>query len=146
MISARQRSSIAEARHSARRLSVCVVDPGVGDYADWPTVAQKHGVELTLVSSAEEALRADREQRFDFWFVSTALPGLPGADLCRMVKSRRPAAALAIVCDRYSPEAEIAARGAGATLFVCKPAHHDALAGWLTRARGVPTSRRASPC
>ena len=44
-----------------------------------------------------------------------------GMELLALVRQRAHFAAIYLVCDRYTPQEERAARAAGATAFFCKP-------------------------
>ena len=94
-------------------------------------MAQAQGGRLQIVASADEALRFSRAHPTDLWVVNTKLPGLSGTELCGLLKARSPQVPVYLVTDQYTPEGERAAWQARATLFGCKPAHHDWLGEWL---------------
>src|SRR5688572_3915649 len=106
---------------------VCVVDSKADDYQGWNATADANGFRLQFEVSVEEALRLARTAAVDLWVVNTELPRLSGYELCAMLKARSAHAAVHLVADRYTAEAEQAAWAARATVFRCKTAQSD----WL---------------
>jgi DNA-binding NarL/FixJ family response regulator len=70
--------------------------------------------------------------------VNAELPTLSGCDLCRMIKTRSPAAKVCLVADVYTAELERLAWAAGATLFVVKPAPIELLSLSLRGSQAPP--------
>ena len=71
------------------------------------------------------------------WLINMQLPDFSGAELLRLIRDRRPGTRVALVADVYSTADELAARAAGATAFLCKPAN----VRWIHECRW-----QASPC
>lgn len=113
--------------------TICVVDPHPEDYPTWPATAELRGLQLKFVTSAEEALRVDRNQTVDLWVVNADLPGLSGFDLCGMLRRQSAHAPVLLVTAEYSVEAEQAAWQARASMFGCKPAQHTWLHDFMAR-------------
>jgi CheY-like chemotaxis protein len=120
--------------------TVCVVDPQAGDYQDWHHCVDAHGVRLRFVASALDALRLARTHAVDLWVINTKLPGLSGCELCSMIQSRSGHAPVYLVADEYSPEEELSALSAHATMFCCKAAHQMWL-GQILRTFARPPRR-----
>ena len=111
--------------------TVCVVDPRVGDYQGWNAMGEARGLQLKFLTTAAEALRLARGQIVDLWVINSSLPGLSGHELCGMLKDRQPRAAVYLVANQYTPEAERQALRHRATLFGCKGGHIHWLDDWL---------------
>lgn len=71
------------------------------------------------------------------WLINMRLPDSSGAELLRLIRDRRPGTRVALVADVYSTTDELAARAAGATAFLCKPAN----VRWIQECRW-----QTSPC
>ena len=130
-------------RPVGRQTNVCVVDPRTDDYSLWRDAAETHGLQLTFLATADEALRHSRTQAVDLWVVNTELAGLSGFELCGMLKARSAHTAVYLVADAHSPATERAAWASRATVYTCKPAHADLLEQWWQR-RCQPT--HSLPC
>jgi CheY-like chemotaxis protein len=139
-----------ERRSPAKRpLTVCVVDPQASDYDGWDSLAKAHDARLHFAANAEVALRIASTEQIDLWVVNTELPGLSGFELCNMLKTRPTRAAVYLVADHYSADAEREAWRARATSFGYKPTHRTWLEEWLALRSGqmAPNaSANASPC
>ena len=57
---------------------------------------EKAGCDVTLVSSAEDAIRAYQLERHDLAVIDLQLPGMDGWQLASKLKAERPACAIAI--------------------------------------------------
>lgn len=57
---------------------------------------EKAGCDVTVVSSAEEAITAYERERHDLAVIDLQLPGMDGWQLASKLKSERPACAIAI--------------------------------------------------
>jgi DNA-binding response OmpR family regulator len=122
---------------------VLVVDANLGDY-DLVAGELKHdAVRLRLFSTGEDALRWAGTCASTLWVINIHLPDMSGISLLRHLRRRPLRFSVFLVSDVYALEDELAARAAGATAYLCKPAS----AAWLERAQ--PRCRspaiRASP-
>ena len=120
--------------------TVCIVDPQQSNYPDWDSLASSQGVRLLRFTNADEALRFSRTAAVDLWVINTQLPGLSGCELCSMLRSRSPQAAVYLVANEYSPAEERSAWQARATLFLCQGAHATSLADWCEHRRTTANS------
>jgi DNA-binding response OmpR family regulator len=116
---------------------VVVADKKLDDYGPLVVELSERGVRVGLFSTGEEALRAANGNAATLWVVNVMLPDMTGVALLRLVRRRLPRATVFLVGDSYSADAELTARAAGATAYVCKPPS----AAWLE----VYQSQRSSP-
>jgi DNA-binding response OmpR family regulator len=104
-----------------------VVDENLDDYG--VLIAEQHAQDLRikLFATGESALHAARPTSGALWLINVRLPDMTGIHLLGLVRRGLRRCSVFLVGDRYSPEDELAARLAGATAYVCKPAS----AAWL---------------
>ncbi len=93
--------------------------------------ALKQPVTLHTFATGQAALLSMPRIAKARWLVNVHLPDMAGVDLLQLIRKRRPNAAVSLVADVYSANDELAARSAGATAFLCKPAE----ANWIRHCR-----------
>jgi DNA-binding response OmpR family regulator len=120
-----------------------VVDPNADDYD--PIVAEigREGLCAAFFSTGEEALRRANACASTLWMINSRLPDMSGVCLLTILRRRSQRTSVFVVGDAYSADDELAARVAGATAYLCKPATAD----WLEGRRTFYPSQdaRASP-
>jgi len=79
--------------------------------------------QVTTVATAEEAIRAHREQHFQLMLVDWTLSGMSGLDLCRLVRSGPGGedVVLLVITGRNRPDDLNAVLDAGASDYLSKP-------------------------
>jgi len=97
---------------------VYVVDVDRSGYAfaDDP----RSGVTTRFFDGAAAALRCRADTPPALWLINQELPEMSGTDLLELL-GRRSRCPVGIVTRDYDPQAEIAARTAGATFYLAKP-------------------------
>jgi DNA-binding response OmpR family regulator len=122
---------------------VFVVDAKLEDYDSVVGELDHGAVRLRLFSTGENALRGAGSCSSILWVINIHLPDMSGISLMKHLRRRQPRFSVFLVSDVYAVEDELAARAAGATAYLCKPAS----AAWLQRRQ--PRCRspaiRASP-
>ena len=98
---------------------------------------------MHFFSTGREALRAIGACPSMLWIVNIQLPDISGLGFLNLIRHRMRRCRVILVGDDYSVEDELAARSAGATAYVCKPAIVAWVTGYLTRCRSAPI--RAGP-
>lgn len=100
-------------------------------------------VAAKLLPTGQSALAYLQHTPGGVWLVNIHLPDMPGLELLTLLRQRRPGASVSLVGDSYSTEDELAARSAGATAFLCKPAETS----WLAEChhRSAPLAIHAGP-
>jgi DNA-binding response OmpR family regulator len=93
--------------------------------------------------TGEDALRAADTSPSSVWIVNVRLPDMSGITLLSLLRRRLRQCSILLVDDAYSAEDELAARSAGATAYLCKPARATWLKDCLPRCRSHAT--RAGP-
>ncbi len=112
-----------------------IVDRRPGDYAKLIHDAEASLLDVYFFSSGEAALRATCAASSTVWMINTRLPDVAGVDLLQEISRRSRKSVVYLVGDAYSPQEELAARTAGATFYVCKPASIAWLRGYHPRPR-----------
>ena len=112
-----------------------VVDANLDDYE--PLINEFHLDELSirLFSTGEDALRASAVSSSMLWIVNIRLPDISGLTFLQLVRRRMRRSSVFLVGNGYSAIDELAARSAGATAYVCKPASAAWLKGYRRLAR-----------
>lgn len=116
----------AHVRYSA----IYIIDPRPEDYKDLDSGIDNPAIRIRTIATASQALRIPRFEAPLFFVANTKLPDMSGFDLREMLMERWPYTPGYLVSDTYSPEDEVRARCAGATLYFCKPLQP----GWLAAA------------
>ena len=98
-----------------------VVDSRLQDYQNLSADLRSRNARCHLFTTGSDALRRVGLPESCLWLINTHLPDMRGMELLTLVRQRAPFAAIYLVCDRYTPQEERAARAAGATAFFCKP-------------------------
>jgi DNA-binding response OmpR family regulator len=120
-----------------------VVDARAADYDALLADPELQELRVSLFQTGEAALRAAPKSAAALWLINTRLPDLTGVALLRTISHRSPRPSVFLVGDVYSPVEELAARTAGATSYVCKPASRAWLEGYRQRIRAPAV--RAGP-
>jgi signal transduction histidine kinase len=91
---------------------------------------RERNYEVVAVDSAEEGLRAHREQPFQLMLVDWTLPGMSGLDLCREVRAEEGGeqVLILVITGRNKAEDLAAVLDAGATDYLSKPIDPEILA------------------
>jgi DNA-binding response OmpR family regulator len=119
-------------------LSLVVVDENSIDYQPIINELRQDNVVFYLYSTGEDALRDGHTSTSTVWIVNVRLPDMSGVEFVALINRRLRHCTIFLVGNQYSPEDELAARAAGATGYLCKPA----TATWLNGCR-MPASARA---
>ena len=120
-----------------------VVDSNCDEYLALAIALRAHEVRMHFFSTGREALRAIGACPSMLWIVNIQLPDISGLGFLNLIRHRMRRCRVILVGDDYSVEDELAARSAGATAYVCKPAIVAWVTGYLTRCRSAPI--RAGP-
>ncbi len=100
--------------------TMAVIDSDPRSYAAvMATLA--HRFHFLTATTAESALRAANGQAVWLWLIGARLPDTSGAEFCRLLRWREPAARVVVVGDSRQPDEEVACRMAGVTGFFGKP-------------------------
>ena len=83
-------------RTAIERVRILVVEDSEDQAGLLRRYFEKAGCDVTLVSSAEDAIRAYQLERHDLAVIDLQLPGMDGWQLATKLKSERPACAIAI--------------------------------------------------
>src|SRR4029078_6325513 len=116
-------------------LDLIVVDSNCDEYLALAIALRAHQVRLHFFSTGRAALRAIGACPSILWIVNTHLPDISGLSFLNLIRHRMRRCRVILVGDNYSVEDELAARSAGATAYVCKPASVAWVTGYLTRCR-----------
>ncbi len=108
-----------------------IVDPRPEDYGQMLESARGEQLSWIMVSSGHDALQQVGQASDAVWFVNVHLDDMRGTEVLTLIRERRPSASVVLVSNRYCEADELAARAAGATAYLCKPAE----ATWLDRCR-----------
>jgi DNA-binding response OmpR family regulator len=122
------------------RDDVIVVDPNRDDYAALLLEWQRDGLRCNQFVVGEDALKRARPAPRALWLVSTRLPDISSVDLLAILRRKGCRATFFLIGDGYSPADEFAARLAGASAYVCKPATREWLDALHPRCRSPATS------
>jgi DNA-binding response OmpR family regulator len=112
-----------------------VVDAKLDDYGVLIAAQREHDLRIKLFATGESALRAARASSVALWLINVRLPDMTGIHLLGLVRRRLRRCSVFLVGDTYSADDEVAARQAGATAYVCKPASAAWLESYLPRCR-----------
>ena len=112
-----------------------VVDANCHEYHALAIALRRHNVHIRLLATGTDALRAIGVFPSTLWIVNIRLPDISGVGFLKLIRHRLRRSRIILVGDEYSAEDELAARSAGATAYVCKPASAAWLAGCRTRCR-----------
>lgn len=118
-----------------RSADLIIVDRQPADYVKLLHEAEANLLDVYFFSSGEAALRATCASSSTLWMINTRLPDVAGVDLLQELTRRSHKSVVYLVGDSYSPQEEVAARTAGATFYVCKPASVAWLHGYYPRVR-----------
>ena len=123
--------------------NVIVVDPQPEDYTEIVSSVDERQLRLHLFATGDEAIRSSAATWCELWLVNMQLPDMTGIELMSLIRERDPQAAVFLVGNVQDSKDEIAARSAGSTAYVCKPAHAVWLSGLSVGARVNPTGQAA---
>jgi two-component system response regulator (stage 0 sporulation protein F) len=84
-------------------------------------IVLKHGHEVTVVDSGEEALEALDNQRFDLVFLDLVLPHLSGVEVLRAIKDRDKKTIVAVITGFGDDPQALEAMAMGPMFFIRKP-------------------------
>jgi two-component system OmpR family response regulator len=115
--------------------NVIVVDANCDAYHALAIALRPHDVHVCCFSTGRDALRTIGAFPSALWIVNIQLPDISGVDLLRLIRHRIRRCGIILVGDDYSAEDELAARAAGATAYLCKPASIAWLVGCWPRCR-----------
>jgi DNA-binding response OmpR family regulator len=110
---------------------VFVVDEKSIDYKSLVDELSRTDIRTNVYSTGEAALRARRSSASAVWIVNVRLPDISGFEFVALIRRRLQRCKVFLVGNKYSAEDELAARTAGATGYLCKPA----TASWLKDCR-----------
>jgi DNA-binding NtrC family response regulator len=119
---------------------VCVVDPRANALVGG--VKAGHDIQIETVRSHRDALRLAQQQPMDLWVIVTDPDEASGCDLCTMLASRQPQAAICVVAERYSADLERRAYASGAAAFGVAPAHFEWVDAWVAHRTSQHNARR----
>jgi DNA-binding response OmpR family regulator len=110
---------------------VFVVDENSIDYKQLVDELRRTDIRTNVYSTGEAALRARRISASTVWIVNVRLPDISGVEFVALIRRRLRRCKVFLVGNKYSVDDELAARTAGATGYLCKPA----TASWLKGCR-----------
>jgi DNA-binding response OmpR family regulator len=114
---------------------IAIVDPAIDDYELLLAELEGRAACIRMFVSGEEALLAVGKHPAALWMINARLPDMSGVELWELIRHRFPCASAFLVSNTYSVEDEVAARLAGATAYLCKPASVSWLDAPLPRCR-----------
>jgi DNA-binding NtrC family response regulator len=126
-------------RHSASEL--LIVDANAHDYSHLASELKRRQLQVHIYPSGEDALRASPATRWPLWMINVQLPDMPGITLLEHLRRRSSRSSVFLIADVHTAEAELAARSAGATAYLCKPPSAAWISGYFT----CTTAIRAGP-
>lgn len=88
-------------------------------------VLAKDGYEVTVLDSAESALKNIEEEAYDLVISDITLPGIDGIELLRRIKEKFPDQIVIIITAYASIETAVGALRAGAYDYIIKPIIHE---------------------
>jgi DNA-binding response OmpR family regulator len=112
-----------------------VVDANLDDYDLLAGECHRQGNRIRLCPTGEHALQAAVASSSTLWMINVRLPDMTGIHLLGLVRRRLRRSSIFLVGDEYSAADELAARLAGATAYLCKPASEAWLENYLPRCR-----------
>jgi response regulator RpfG family c-di-GMP phosphodiesterase len=112
---------------AVRSDDMIVVDAHLESYLSIVAELEARHARVALFDNGEEALRTPGAVPSTLWLVNMRLPDMSGIGLLTLIRRRVRRSNIFLVGDFYNPEDELAARSAGATAYLCKPA----TAAWL---------------
>jgi DNA-binding response OmpR family regulator len=112
-----------------------VVDANCDEYHALAIALRRHDVHIRLFATGTDALRAIDVFPSTLWIVNFRLPDISGVCLLKLIRRRLRRCRVILVGNDYSAADELAARSAGATAYVCKPASVAWVKGYRTRCR-----------
>lgn len=118
-----------------RLADLIIVDPRPADYDRLINDPESEQLAVRFYASGEAALRTTGAASSTLWMINTHLPDLSGVELLAEIARRFRKPSVYLVGDAYSSHEEQAARAAGATFYVCKPASFAWLRGYHPRRR-----------
>jgi len=95
---------------------------------------RKDGFEVTAVASADEALKAIQDHRYEVVLLDIKMPGMDGLELQEHVHRIDPQAAVIMITAFASVDTAVRALKQGAFDYVTKPIHPDELSHLVRRA------------
>jgi DNA-binding response OmpR family regulator len=127
----------------ARPTELIIVDLNYAEYQALVIALLPHGIRIRFFATGGDAMRAFGNHSSTLWIVNTQLPDMSGIGLLSLIRCRLRRCRVFLVSDHYCAEDERAARSAGATAYVCKPASAAWLNDFLPRCRSLAI--RAGP-
>jgi DNA-binding response OmpR family regulator len=126
---------------------VVVVDANPEDYQPILAELAARRARVHLFETGEDAVRTPGAQPSTLWVMNMRLPDMSGIGLLSLVRRRFRRSSVFLVGDFYAAEDELAARSAGATAYVCKPATAAWLDSYCLRAHrpATPPHSRVRP-
>jgi DNA-binding response OmpR family regulator len=112
-----------------------VVDANCDAYDALSSALRPHEVHICFFSTGSDALRAIGALPSTLWIVNIRLPDITGIGFLKLIRHRMRRCRVYLVGDDYSAADELAARSAGATAYLCKPASVAWLMDCRTRCR-----------
>jgi DNA-binding response OmpR family regulator len=117
-----------------------IVDACPDDYVALVNQLERQEMQVSLFSSGEEALRANRVGHALLWIVNVRLPDMSGVSLLEHIRRGSRRCNIFLIGDVYSAADEVAARAAGATAYFCKPPSPIWLEPYQTRPHALGAS------
>lgn len=123
---------------------LAIVDAAPHDYA--PLLSGDRFDDLTCrrYTTGDAAIRDIDSTRATLWMVNLRLPDMTGVSFLQLLRQRGQRCPIFLIADQHSLEDELAARGAGASAYLCKPVN----AAWLRLCRDAVSRaalRRGAP-
>jgi DNA-binding response OmpR family regulator len=112
-----------------------IVDARLDDYDALFAEYGWQDIRVSQFQTGERALQSAASTTTTLWLINVCLPDMTGIHLLGLVRRRLRRCSIFLVGDDYSAEDELAARLAGATAYVCKPASAAWLECYLARCR-----------
>ena len=122
-------------RIKRRADDVVIVDAHLDDYDFLLTEHDGQDLHINLFRTGERALQSAVSSSTTLWLINVWLPDMTGIHLLGLVRRRLRRCSVFLVGDEYSTDDELAARLAGATAYLCKPASAAWLECFLPRCR-----------
>ncbi len=123
-----------EASSRPRPPAVLIVDDNVRLARTIAAYMEMQGFRAHPAHSAEEALLAAQQVRFDLVLLDINMPGMDGLEVCRRLIATAPGMRVLMVTGRDSPEDPLRAAAVGARALITKPISLASLREQMLRA------------
>jgi twitching motility two-component system response regulator PilG len=140
-------NSIAAQASTAKNNSVLVVDDSLAVRAQLRSLLEPHGLAVTEVDSAENAIKAAAASSYACILMDVLMPGIDGYEACRHIKSNTQGgnkSNVVMLTSRTSPFDRIKGKMAGCDAYLTKPIDPNYLREVISRYIATPVLNNAA--